>query len=196
MTCTRHGRDKTPCIVSSFRTKSNVRHRTEKTSEIEVGTTLALESKRTQSTTSLSAHFSMATTDPSVPRSPSNLRVLVVDDNVDGAEALCALLASMGCTTAVAFKGSQGLAMAGAFDPHLALIDLEMPDMSGCDVARQLRAGRIRSSVKLICLTGHGQPEDRRLCLDAGFDDFFTKPMLPERLVEVVGAANAGLCKQ
>lgn len=157
---------------------------------------LPLKARERSLPTSLPAHFSMATTDPSVPRSPSNLRVLVVDDNVDGAEALCALLASMGCTTAVAFKGSQGLAMAGAFDPHLALIDLEMPDMSGCDVARQLRAGQVRSSVKLICLTGHGQPEDRRLCLDAGFDDFFTKPMLPERLVEVVGAANAELCQQ
>lgn len=128
--------------------------------------------------------------------SPPSLRVLVVDDNVDGAEALCALLASMGCTTAVAYDGAQGLSMAAAFHPHLALIDLEMPDMSGCDVARQLRADRNQSSARLACLTGRGQPEDRRLCIDAGFDDFFTKPMRPESLIELVAEAKAKLWRR
>lgn len=61
--------------------------------------------------------------------------------------------------------------------------------MSGCDVAQHLRAGQAPRSVRLICLTGRGQPEDRRLCIDAGFDDFFTKPMPPESLSEVVAAA-------
>lgn len=102
----------------------------------------------------------------------------------------------MGCTTAVAFDGAQGLATAAGFDPHLALIDLEMPGMSGCDVARHLRAGQARSSARLICLTGRGQPEDRRLCMEAGFDEFFTKPMPPESLSEVVAAANAGVWRR
>jgi CheY-like chemotaxis protein len=122
---------------------------------------------------------------------PPPLRVLVVDDNVDGAEALCSLLASMGCTTAVAFDGAQGLATAWTFRPHLALIDLEMPDMSGCDVARLIRAGQPVQAARLVCLTGHGRPEDRRLCIEAGFDDFFTKPMVPERLLAVLAAAHA-----
>lgn len=137
----------------------------------------------------------MAADEPDASAVP-RLRVLVIDDNVDGAEALSALLASMGCTTAVAFDGAQGLATAVGFDPHLALIDLEMPGMSGCDVARHLRAGQARSSARLICLTGRGQPEDRRLCIEAGFDDFFTKPMPPESLTEVVAAASAGLWRR
>ena len=138
----------------------------------------------------------MNITDPGMPIRSSKLRVLVVDDNLDGAEALCAVLASMGCTTALASDGAQGLAKAGAFDPHLALIDFEMPNMSGCDVARHLRTGPMRSSARLICLTGRSQPDDRRLCIDAGFDDFFTKPMHPARLAEVVVAANAELLRQ
>ncbi|MGM9486895.1 response regulator [Ideonella sp. YS5] len=126
-------------------------------------------------------------------RAAPQLRVLVVDDNVDGAEALCALLAAMGCATAIAFDGAQGLTTAAGFDPHVALIDLEMPDMNGCDMARHFRAGQVRSSARLVCLTGRGQPEDSRLCIEAGFDDFFTKPMLPETLAELVSVANAAL---
>lgn len=135
----------------------------------------------------------MATADSDAPRGPTALRVLVVDDNVDAAEALSAVLASLGCATAVAYNGAQGLAASAAFDPHLALIDLEMPDMSGCDLLRLLKAAQAGSSAWLICLTGRGHPEDRRLCLEAGFDDFFTKPMLPESLIHVVAAANAAL---
>lgn len=91
---------------------------------------------------------------PPTCRAALQLRVLVVDDSRDGAETLCALLQCIGCATAVAFDGAQGLAAAAAFDPHLALIDLEMPGMSGCEVARNFRAGKPRSAPRLICLTG------------------------------------------
>jgi CheY-like chemotaxis protein len=120
----------------------------------------------------------------------ASMRVLVIDDNVDGAEALSAVLSAMGCTPAVAFDGTQGLALAASFDPHLALIDFEMPDMSGCDVARQLRSGPALHQARLVCLTGRGRPEDRQQCLEAGFDDFFTKPVLPARLLDVLAAAG------
>lgn len=135
----------------------------------------------------------MATNDSGDAQPSSELRVLVIDDNVDGAQALSALLTAMGCKTCVAHGGAQGLAKAAEFDPHLALIDLEMPDISGCDVVRHLRTGQIHSAARLVCLTGRGQPEDRRLCMEAGFDDFFTKPMLPENLMHLVSAANAAL---
>jgi CheY-like chemotaxis protein len=71
-----------------------------------------------------------------------------------------------------------------------------MPGMSGCEVVQHLRSGQVGSAARLVCLTGHGQPEDRRLCMDAGFDDFFTKPMRPESLVELVAEANAGLWRR
>lgn len=135
----------------------------------------------------------MATNDSGAAQPSLQLRVLVVDDNVDGAQALSALLTTMGCTTAVAYDGALGLAKAVSFVPHLALIDLEMPDMSGCDLVRHLKTNRALGSVRLVCLTGRGQPEDRLLCIEAGFDDFFTKPMRPESLMKVVSAANTRL---
>lgn len=121
------------------------------------------------------------------------LRVLVIDDTVDNAEALCALLAVMGCSTAIAFSGAQGIAAAPGFAPHLAIIDLEMPGMDGCEVARRLRAGNPQGSTRYICLTGRGQPDDRRMCMAAGFDDFFTKPISLASLTRLVAASTAAL---
>lgn len=121
------------------------------------------------------------------------LRVLVVDDGVDNTEALCALLDSMGCQTAAASSGAEGLAAAASFHPHLAFIDLEMPGMGGCEVVRQLRAGHPACSARLVCLTGRGQARDRRNCLDAGFDDFFTKPLAPASLAQLVAGVQAGM---
>jgi CheY-like chemotaxis protein len=121
-----------------------------------------------------------------LPDAPPQLRALVIDDSVDSAEALSVLLGVMGCQTAVAFSGAQGIVAAAGFDPHFAFIDLEMPGMGGCEVAQRFRATPRERPMRLICLTGRGQPEDRRTCMDAGFDDFFTKPMAPESLTKVV----------
>lgn len=121
------------------------------------------------------------------------LRVLVIDDNADNAEALCVLLAALGCKAVMALDGAQGVAAAAQFDPHLVFSDLEMPRMGGCDVARQIRAHRPKSNARLICLTGRDQPDDRRMCIEAGFDDFFTKPMLPGSVATIVNASVAAL---
>lgn len=118
------------------------------------------------------------------------LRVLVIDDNVDNAEALCAVLEVMGCQTRFSLSGSQGIATSLAFQPHLALIDLEMPGMGGCEVVQRLRAHSPDSTATLVCLTGRGQAGDRRMCLDAGFDDFYTKPIALESLAALVSASD------
>lgn len=114
----------------------------------------------------------------------------MVDDSVDNAEALCALLGQMGCLTAIAFSGPQGLENAAAFAPHLAFIDLEMPGMGGCEVARRLRTDPSSAGMRLICLTGRGQARDRWMCLSAGFDDFYIKPIAPESLQRIVTAST------
>jgi CheY-like chemotaxis protein len=121
-----------------------------------------------------------------MPDATPQLRVLVIDDSVDSAEALAGLLDFMGCLTEVAFSGTRGIAAAAAFHPHLAFIDLEMPGMGGCEVAQHFRLNPRARCMKLVCLTGRGEPGDRRTCMDAGFDDFFTKPMAPESLARVV----------
>lgn len=128
-----------------------------------------------------------------MPHATTQLRVLVIDDNADGAEALSALIATMGCTTAVAFSGVQGLAVATGFNPHMAFIDMEMPGMNGCEVARHFRANRPEGPARLICLTGRGHPDDRRTCMAAGFDDFYTKPITAANLSRVLGESRAVL---
>ena len=120
----------------------------------------------------------------------SQMRVLVVDDSVDNVEALRAVLEVMGCATAVAFSGAEGIGEAARFNPHLAFIDLEMPGLGGCEVAQRLRAIYPKGTLRLICLTGRGRPDDLRTCLDAGFDDFFTKPMKQESLAQLVATSN------
>lgn len=126
-----------------------------------------------------------------MPAETPPLRVLVIDDSVDSAEALGAFLDTLGCRTALAFDGPHGIDAVAGFEPHLVFIDLEMPGMDGCEVARRLRATAPAGTTTLVCLTGRGQPDDRRLCLDAGFDDFYTKPMPPDSLARVVAASNA-----
>ena len=125
-----------------------------------------------------------------MPDETPELRVLVIDDSVDNAEALCLLLAALGCVTTSALSGPEGIAVAAKFSPHLVFIDLEMPGMGGCDVARQLRASYPEDAMKLVCLTGRGHSDDKRACMDAGFDDFFSKPISPESLTRVVAASN------
>lgn len=106
---------------------------------------------------------------------------------------VCAVLETLGCATAVAFDGPQGLAAAASFHPHLALIDLEMPGMDGCEVARRFRTGQVGRSIKLICMTGRSQRDVPGLCLAAGFDASFYKPMLPNSLTDLVADSNAAL---
>lgn len=117
----------------------------------------------------------------------------MVDDSVDNAEALCALLGQMGCRTAMAFGGIEALDRAADFVPQLAFVDLEMPGMGGCEVARRLRADPPSAGLRLVCLTGRGQARDRALCLSAGFDDFFIKPVTPQSLQAIVALAAAAL---
>ena len=93
----------------------------------------------------------------------------------------------------MALDGAQGVAAAAQFDPHLVFCDLEIPKMEACDVARQIRALWPKGNARLICPTGRGQPGDRRMCKETGFDDFFTDPMFPGSVATIVNASVAAL---
>ncbi|MBD8543273.1 response regulator [Oxalobacteraceae sp. CFBP 8761] len=116
------------------------------------------------------------------PGQPAALRVLVVDDNVDAAETMAAMLELFGCTTLLAHTAAGALALAPDFLPEVALLDIGLPDFNGYELARRLRGLDACAGTKLIAATGWGQERDRQLARDAGFDHHLTKPIDIERL--------------
>jgi PAS domain S-box-containing protein len=124
-------------------------------------------------------------------------RVLVVDDNVDAAEALAMFLKLHGCVVEVAHEGEGALKIAAEFHPTVVLLDLGLPGMHGRDVGRALRQQMTERQLRLIALTGWGRPEDRRGTIAAGFDAHLVKPVDPEELLSLLvehpttGAATA-----
>jgi signal transduction histidine kinase/CheY-like chemotaxis protein len=103
-------------------------------------------------------------------------RVLVVEDNVDAAEMLGALLAELGHEVRLAGDGDEALAAIASYGPDLVLLDIGIPRVDGYEVARRVRAASGRAPT-LVALTGYGQAEDRARALAAGFDEHLTKPV-------------------
>src|SRR5690348_10463443 len=103
-------------------------------------------------------------------------RVLVVDDNRDAADSLALLLGLWGYEPMAAYDGPSGLALAAARPPAAALLDIVMPGMDGCEVARRLRQLSGAEKAFIIALTGLGREEDVRRCYAAGIDLHFAKP--------------------
>jgi CheY-like chemotaxis protein len=115
----------------------------------------------------------------SVPPSSgaTSRRILVVDDSVDGAEAMAMLLRCDGHDAQTAYDGHGAVAKARAFFPEVIFLDIGLPGMDGYEVARELRADPSLSDVVLVALTGWGTDEDLRRTKDAGFDHHFVKPI-------------------
>ena len=122
---------------------------------------------------------------------PPELRVLVIDDDVDAATSFSYVLQLMGCKTAVAFGGTTGLRVAELFMPNLAFVDLGMPGADGCEMLRAVKDLHSPvSDAMYVCLTGRGDPADERRCMEAGFDLFVTKPMDSRALAGLLTAAR------
>jgi CheY-like chemotaxis protein/anti-sigma regulatory factor (Ser/Thr protein kinase) len=123
------------------------------------------------------ATHSGESTVPAAPsHQPGQLRVLVVDDNTDAAESLGVLLEMEGHAAHIAHTGRDALAAAPGFAPDVVFLDIGLPDLSGYDVARQLRNMPAGEHALLVALTGWGTQEDRKRTRDAGFDRHLTKP--------------------
>jgi CheY-like chemotaxis protein len=119
------------------------------------------------------------------------VRVLVVDDNVDAATSLGYLLQLMGAKTAVAFGGDMALRLARLFQPMLVLVDLRMPGLDGCQVRREARdLPGVEPGTLFVCFSATRDEADRQRCLDAGFDYFVSKPVDPAELARILGAAQ------
>ena len=111
-------------------------------------------------------------------------RVLIVDDNVDAATALAAVLRHYDHTVTVAHSGPVGIETARTFQPQVALIDLGMPGMNGFEVAERLRAAH--KDLLLIAVSGYSGEESRRRARDARFDEYVIKPFDPQALQELL----------
>jgi signal transduction histidine kinase/CheY-like chemotaxis protein len=124
-------------------------------------------------------------------------RVLVIEDNRDVREMMFLMLREHGFAVDVAEDGQSGIAAARAARPDVALIDIDLPDMSGHEVAARLKEMPDTATIALVAVTGYGQAPDRDKALAAGFDMHFTKPVAVEELVTAInrlggGAARAG----
>lgn len=120
---------------------------------------------------------------------PVRRKVLVADDNVDAAESLAMLLQLAGHEVRLAHLGRTALSQAQLFRPDVALLDIGMPDLSGYQVAQELRQEAWARKIRLIALTGWGQEDDRRQALEAGFDHHVCKPVDLEALNALINLA-------
>jgi PAS domain S-box-containing protein len=117
-------------------------------------------------------------------------RVLLVDDNVDGADTLARLLAAHGHDVRVFHEPVAALAAVPAFLPDLAVLDIGLPVLDGYEVARRLRALLDGRPCRLVALTGYGLQADRDDSAQAGFDAHLVKPVNPDLVVRLVADAD------
>lgn len=120
------------------------------------------------------------------------LRVLIVDDYPGTAEVIATLVRSFGHTCRTAGTGRHALAEALELDPDVILLDLGLPDLSGFDVARALRAQRGGAGRRIIALTGWATARDRALAFESGCDDFMIKPAKSDKLRALLGGVAQG----
>ncbi|MEO8062128.1 MAG: ATP-binding protein [Pseudomonadota bacterium] len=126
----------------------------------------------------------------SAPRGVSR-RVLVVDDNVDSAESLAFLLRMAGHVVLVAFGGAAALSSLRQFPAEFVFMDIGMPGIDGYMVAHSIRTEFPSLAPRLFAMTGYGRAEDRKQALDAGFEEHLTKPVDPQRLLDIIDSGVA-----
>lgn len=114
-------------------------------------------------------------------------RILLVEDNELNRDMLSRRLAKKGFEVAMAVDGEDGVEMALALRPDAILMDMSLPLMDGWAATRRIKAHPDTRTIPVIALTAHAMGEDRQRALDAGCDDYDTKPIEFARLLEKLG---------
>lgn len=147
----------------------------------------------------LAAHTADNSTESASPMarlaaSDAPCRVLVCDDNVDGAESLALMLGLLGHEVRTVHDGPAALATVPHWRPDAVLLDIGLPGMSGYEVARQMRNDPCLQGILLVAVTGWGTQDDQRRSAAAGFDQHLTKPVEVTALESVLASrlARAG----
>jgi signal transduction histidine kinase len=120
----------------------------------------------------------------------SDLRILVVDDNQDGASTLAMLLKMMGNDVRTVHDGEEAVRAAGEFHPQVVLLDIGLPKLNGYEAARAIREAAWGKNMILIAVTGWGQKEDKRRSEEAGFDRHMVKPVDPQALMKLLAGLD------
>ena len=124
---------------------------------------------------------------------PETLRILIVDDHEDSAEMLSMLLSGKGHATRMALDGAAALQVAVDFQPHVGLLDLTLPGMSGYELAERLRALPGLTHIRLVAVTGHGSEAHRAKTRAAGFQEHLVKPVDLDAMDDVLASVRQSL---
>ena len=111
-------------------------------------------------------------------------KILLVEDNEMNRDMLSRRLIRRGFEVVIAVDGAQGVDMAVSESPDLILLDMSLPVMNGWDAAQKLKSDPSTSSIPTIALTAHAMGGDREKALEAGCDEYETKPVEFKRLLE------------
>lgn len=122
----------------------------------------------------------------SEPRAEAVRRVLLVDDNVAGAQTMKILLEMEGVEVTVVATGEEAIRVYDDLRPSLVLLDIGLPDIDGCDLARRILASSGEEKPLLIAVSGWGDEVTRARAMDAGVEHFFSKPVKFEELESIV----------
>lgn len=121
-----------------------------------------------------------------MPTTQKSLRVLIVDDNRDGADALGLLVEALGHQVHVTYGGTQALDVAAAFRPDLMLVDMLMPDMDGCSLVQHVLRIPGLARTRVTAITGQMDNEHKVRAMKAGFDAYLVKPATLNQIKELL----------
>lgn len=114
-------------------------------------------------------------------------QILIIEDNADNRELVKFLLSTAGFTVDAVANAMEGLAWLKNHHPDLILLDMSLPQIDGWQLAQQLKADPLTADIKLVALTAHTLPGDRKRALDAGCDGFISKPLDVPNFARTVG---------
>jgi two-component system cell cycle response regulator DivK len=118
-------------------------------------------------------------------------KILLVEDNEMNRDMLSRRLERRGYHVAIALDGQQGVEMAGSEAPDLILMDMSLPVLDGWEATRRLKAAPETQPIPIIALTAHAMVGDHEKAIEAGCDDYDTKPVEFQRLLEKIEAILA-----
>ena len=117
---------------------------------------------------------------------PGSIRLLLVDDHIENIEPLKDHLLQQGFLAQFTTSGEEAIKLIEQNPPHILLLDIQMPKMDGIDLIRYLRANKQHASIHIIAVTAYESEFDRQRCLNAGADDYITKPYQIHKIMTLI----------